>query len=49
MARVVEALTGEDIPILQSADSNATIWVLVPGEHMAASVRALHKTFGLHK
>lgn len=49
MAYIVEALTGEDIPILQSADSNATIWVLVPGEYMAAAVRALHKTFGLHK
>jgi aspartate kinase len=49
MAHIVEALTSEDIPILQSADSNATIWVLVPGEHMTASVRALHKTFGLHK
>ncbi|KIL41391.1 aspartate kinase [Gordoniibacillus kamchatkensis] len=49
MAHIVEALTGEDIPILQSADSNATIWVLVPGEHMKAAVRALHKTFGLNR
>jgi aspartate kinase len=48
MAYIVEALTGEDIPILQSADSNATIWLLVPGPYMAAAVRALHKTFGLH-
>ncbi|MFC0215688.1 aspartate kinase [Paenibacillus chartarius] len=49
MAYIVEALAKEDIPILQSADSNATIWVLVPGDHMADAVRALHKTFELHK
>jgi aspartate kinase len=49
MARIVEALTREDVPILQSADSNATIWVLVRNEHMADAVRALHKTFALNK
>lgn len=49
MARIVEALTAEDISILQSADSNATIWVLVHGSDMAKAVRALHKKFQLDK
>lgn len=49
MAHIVEALTNEDISILQSADSNATIWVLVQGADMAKAVRALHRTFLLDK
>ncbi|MCS7461838.1 aspartate kinase [Paenibacillus doosanensis] len=49
MAQIVEALTEEDISILQSADSNATIWVLVQGADMAHAVRALHKKFELHR
>lgn len=49
MARIVEALTDEDIPILQSADSNTTIWVLVAHENMARAVRALHRKFQLHE
>ncbi len=49
MAKIVEALTEEDIQIYQSADSHTTIWVLVRGEDMARSVRALHRKFGLHQ
>jgi aspartate kinase len=49
MAKIVEALTSEDIHILQSADSHATIWVLVKEEDMANAVKALHHTFNLHK
>ncbi|MGG1551195.1 aspartate kinase [Paenibacillus ferrarius] len=49
MAHIVEALTMEDIRILQSADSNTTIWVLVQGEDMISSVRALHRRFHLFK
>lgn len=48
MARIVEALTGRGIPILQSADSNTTIWVLVSEEDMAPALTALHAAFGLH-
>lgn len=48
MARIVEALTALDIPILQTADSHTTIWVLVQGGHMAAAVRTLHDQFQLH-
>jgi len=49
MANIVEALTQEEIPILQSADSHTTIWVLVNGADMERAVRALHRKFELHK
>jgi len=48
MARIVEALTARNIPILQSADSNATIWVLVAEDDMVPALQALHTAFGLH-
>jgi len=49
MAHIVEALTEEDIRILQSADSNTTIWVLVSHDNMIQAVRALHRKFELNK
>lgn len=49
MAKIVEALTEADVTILQSADSNTTIWVLVPGEQLQQAVRVLHHKFDLHK
>jgi aspartate kinase len=48
MAAIVEALTSEDVPILQSADSNTTIWVLVQGKDMVKAVKALHRRFQLN-
>jgi aspartate kinase len=48
MARIVEALTEQGISIMQSADSNTTIWVLVREADMAAALRALHAKFELH-
>ncbi|NTW05182.1 MAG: aspartate kinase [Peptococcaceae bacterium] len=45
IATIVEALTKEDIHILQSNDSNTTIWVLVKGEDMEKAVRSLHRQF----
>lgn len=45
MASVVEALTREDIQILQSSDSYTTIWVLVKGDDMEKAVRALYQQF----
>lgn len=45
MASVVEALTREDIQILQSSDSYTTIWVLVKGDDMEKAVRALYRQF----
>lgn len=49
MARIVEALSEHDIPILQSADSNTTIWLLVKKEDMVQALRALHSKFELHR
>jgi aspartate kinase len=48
MAQIVEALTEQDIQILQSADSHTTIWVLVHEADMVRAVRALHQQFRLH-
>lgn len=47
MARIVRALTMENIQILQSADSYTTIWCLVDKDDMCRAVAALHKEFGL--
>ncbi|MCM3128771.1 aspartate kinase [Paenibacillus provencensis] len=49
MARIVESLAEADIEILQSADSNTTIWVLVKKEDMVGALRALHSKFELHR
>lgn len=49
MARIVEALTEQEIQILQSADSNTTIWVLVRKDDMVNALRALHAKFELHR
>lgn len=48
MAAIVSALTDRDIRILQSADSNATIWVLIREEQAPAAVNALHEAFRLN-
>ncbi|GAA4701180.1 aspartate kinase [Brevibacillus fulvus] len=48
MAQIVEALTTQDIQILQSADSHTTIWVLVHEADMVKAVRSLHQQFQLH-
>ncbi len=47
MAQILEALTGQGVQVLQSADSHATIWVLVAKEDMIKAVRALHESFRL--
>ncbi|MFB5266626.1 aspartate kinase [Paenibacillus enshidis] len=49
MATIVEALAEANIQILQSADSNTTIWVLVKKEDMVQALRALHAKFELHR
>lgn len=49
MARIVEALTEQGVTIMQSADSNTTIWVLVQESDMATALRALHAKFDLHR
>jgi len=47
MASIIEALTEENIQILQTADSHTTIWCLVCKEDMEKAVRALHNKFKL--
>lgn len=47
MARVVEALVGEAIPIFQSTDSLTTISVLVKERDMRRATQALHRAFQL--
>ncbi|WP_309122973.1 aspartate kinase [Paenibacillus sp.] len=48
MAMIIEALTEEEVGILQSADSNTTIWVLVRSADTVKAVNALHRKFRLH-
>ncbi|RDU38600.1 aspartate kinase [Neobacillus piezotolerans] len=46
-ARIVTALAGQGIRILQSADSHTTIWVLVEQDDLIKAVNALHDAFHL--
>ncbi|WP_017727368.1 aspartate kinase [Halalkalibacterium ligniniphilum] len=48
-AKIVAALSRENIQILQSADSHTTIWVLVKETDMAKAVNALHSMFHLEQ
>lgn len=47
VGRMMEALTREDIPVLQTADSHSTITLLLERAHMERAVQALHGQFGL--
>jgi len=49
MSKIVSALAAHHISILQSADSNTTIWVLVNRSDMESALRALHEQFDLAK
>lgn len=49
VGRVMEALSREGIAVLQSADSHATITLLLEKKDMEAAVRALHQQFGLDR
>lgn len=49
MARIVEALVGEAIPIFQSTDSLTTISVLVKERDEVRTLRALHRAFELDR
>lgn len=46
-AKIVRSLREKNIPILQSADSHTTIWVLVKEEDVNEAVNALHEAFEL--
>lgn len=47
MATVVRTLTKENIPLLQSSDSHATISCLVSSNMAVRAVKSLHQEFGL--
>jgi len=47
MARILTVLTREKIEVLQTADSNNTIWCLVNEKERDKSIIALHKEFDL--
>ncbi len=49
MAQVVKALKEKNIEILQTADSNITISLLISEENMAEAIRTLHEHFDLEK
>jgi len=47
MARILKALTRENIEVLQTADSHMTIWCLVETEYVEKAINALHREFKL--
>ncbi|WP_172578064.1 aspartate kinase, partial [Ligilactobacillus agilis] len=47
-AKMVAALSKQGIQILQTTDSDTTIWVLVHGKDLPKAVNALHDTFLLN-
>lgn len=47
MARILKALTKENIDIFQTADSHTTIWCLVEAKNTQKAINALHKEFQL--
>jgi aspartate kinase len=47
MARILETLATEGVPVYQTADSELSISVLVPESDAPKAVRALHEVFGL--
>lgn len=49
MAKVIEALSKKDIPIIQSGDSYTNIWCLIKKEYMTIAIKALHDIFELGK
>jgi aspartate kinase len=49
MARIVKALSKENIKILQTSDSHNTIWCLIKEEDTDKALAALHKEFKLYE
>ncbi len=47
MARILKALTRENVEVLQTADSNMTIWCLVETGYVEKAINALHREFNL--
>lgn len=47
MAKILRALSKQEIEVLQSADSHTTIWCLVKSKNTKAAIMALHNEFNL--
>lgn len=47
MAKIMNTLTENSIEILQTADSNMTIWCLIKSEYVDSALNLLHKAFNL--
>ena len=47
MAKIINTLSKNGIEVLQTTDSNITIWCLIHTEKLAEAVNLLHKEFGL--
>lgn len=45
MSKIVQALRGNEIEIIQTSDSNTTIWLLVKSTKEKQAVRLIHKAF----
>ena len=47
MAKIIKALSDNNIEVLQTADSHMTIWCLVNSKNEKEAINVLHKTFKL--
>lgn len=47
MAKIIKTLSEDSIDILQTADSNMTIWCLIKSENIIKALNLLHKAFKL--
>lgn len=47
MAKIINTLSDNSIEILQTADSNMTIWCLIKSKHIDNALNLLHKVFNL--
>ena len=47
MARIINTLTSNNIEVLQTTDSNMTIWCLIYTKKVPEAIRLLHDEFGL--
>ena len=47
MAKIINTLTENNIEVLQTTDSNITIWCLIHTSKLAKAINLLHEKFGL--
>ena len=47
MASIINTLTSNEIEVLQTTDSNMTIWCLIYTSKVKEAIRLLHKEFNL--